>query len=96
MQNIIFWAISQHEKWMLCYNERYTLLLDCFISLLMWIRKLTGASASIYKPLMVHIMSFVPKTTSKIHEIYQNSGSFSVGDFVCGAAMRGIHCCLTV
>ena len=70
MKSIIFWAISQHEKWMLCYNERYPLMRGCFISLLIWITKLTGASASIYKPLMVHIMSFVPKTTFKIHEIY--------------------------
>ena len=54
MKSIIFWAISQHEKWMLCYNERYPLTCGCFISLLIWIRKLTGASASIYKPLMVH------------------------------------------
>ena len=93
MKNIIFWAISQHEKWMLCYNERYPLLLGCFISLLIWIRKLTGASASIYKPLMVHIMSFLPRSFLKLRtKKCKILGTLSAQEVRCCIARSDIHC----
>ena len=41
---------------MLCNEERPSSLMRWFIAFLIYIRKVRGASDSIYKPLMVHIL----------------------------------------
>ncbi len=50
---------------MLCYNERYTLLLKCFITYLSCIRKVRGACDNIHRPLMGHIVPFLWGRLSK-------------------------------
>ena len=48
---------------MLCCKERHTLLVGCFVTFLGYMWKLRGATDIIYQPLMVHMVSFLPKTT---------------------------------
>ena len=50
---------------MLCYNERYTLLLKFFITYLSCIKKVRGACDNIHRPLMGHIVPFLWGRLSK-------------------------------
>ena len=52
---------------MLCCKERHTLMVECFMTFLGYMWKLRGATDIIYKPLMVHMVSFLPKTTLIFH-----------------------------
>ena len=55
---------------MLCYDERHTILLDCVMIFIVCVRKVGGASDSIYKPLMVHTMSLLPNVAFQLtHKI---------------------------
>ena len=59
----------------LCCNYKHPLLLKCYIVFLRCIRIIGWASNSIYKPLMVHTVSFLPKTNFKFHAKYQILGT---------------------
>ena len=76
MQNISFWAPSLHMgNGVLCYKERHTLLLKCFMTFLRC-RRISGrASDSIWKPVMVNIVSFLLKMTLKFHVKCESLGT---------------------
>ena len=56
---------------MLCYKERHPLQLKWFVTFLRYMRKFREASDSIYKPLIVHIESFMLLSTLKLNTKYQ-------------------------
>ena len=58
------------QNMMRWYKERYQLLLGYFTTFCTYLRMIREASSSIYKPLMVHTMSFLPKTNPKFHAMY--------------------------
>ena len=60
---------------LLCYKERYLLLMKCFIPFLRCVKMVERASGSIYEPLMVHIVSFLAATNLKFHAKFQISGT---------------------
>jgi len=78
---------------MICYEERYPLLLKWFIIFLRYTSKVGGASDSIYKPLIVHVMPFLPRLTLKLHAKYQIWGTLSARKLGYRATMRDIHYC---
>ena len=59
----------------LCYEERFSLLLKWLITFLWCISKVGGASDSIYKPLIVQIVSFQSRMTLKLHTKYKIWGT---------------------
>ena len=62
---------------LLCYKERYLLLMKCFIPFLRWIKMVERASDSNYDPRMVPNVSFLPITNLKFHAKFQFSGTLS-------------------
>ena len=58
-----------------CCNERHPLLLKYFINFLRCIWMAGQASNSICRPIMVHRVSFMPKTTLKFHTKFQIWGT---------------------
>ena len=95
--NLRFWAPSQHRTVtvLLCYRERYLLLIKCFITLLRCVKMAERASGIIYEPIMVHNVSFLPTTNLKFHAKFQFSGTLPAKGIRCRATRRDIHCCLT-
>ena len=79
----------------LCYKERYPLLMKCFITFLRCIKMAERASDSIYEPLMVHNVSFLPTTFLKFYTKFQFSGNLSANRMWCCTTRRDIHCHLT-
>ena len=78
---------------MMCYKERHLLLLKCFITFLRCIRKNGGAFDSIYKPLIVHTVSFISRLTLKLHtkwQIWDTLSAWKMGQYT---TRRCIHCC---
>ena len=71
---------------MLRCKERYTLLLKCFKHFIRCMRMIGRAVDSIYKPRMVHTMSFLLKITLKFHVKCQRLGTY----FLKG---NGMLCC---
>ena len=63
------------EYWMLWFNESHPLLHKFFITLLRCIRMIIRASVSICKHLMVNTVSYLLKTTLKIHAKCQSLGT---------------------
>ena len=53
------------------------------------------ASDSIYEPLMVHNVPFLPTTNLKFHAKFQFSGTLSAEGMWCCPKRRDIHCYLT-
>ena len=66
---------------MLCCNERHPLLLECVITFLGYTELFGQASDSIYKLLMVNIVSFLPTTNLNFHTKCQISGTLSDGKY---------------
>ena len=62
---------------MIFSKERNTLLLKCSITFLRCIELIGRASNSVYKHLVVHTESFLPKITHKFHAKYHISGTLS-------------------
>ena len=52
--------------------------------------------SSLYKTLMVHTMSFLPKTTIKFHAKCHISGTLWLWKMGCCAVKMYIHCCLKI
>ena len=73
---------------MLCQKERYPLLLKCFIPFLRYTRKVGSLLDSIYKPIVVHAMSFLPRSTLKLQSKCQIWGTLSSQGVGCFAARR--------
>ena len=75
-QNVRFGA-SKYDviigNGMLCYKARHPLplLMKCFIPFPTCIYNEGGASDSLYKSLIVHMVSFVLRSTLKLHTKYQ-------------------------
>jgi len=84
------------ENGMLCCKERHPLLLDCFITLLWYIKIIIGDSDSKHKPLMVHIMTYLSKITPKFHAKYLILGTLSAWELGCCGIRRDIYCFLGV
>ena len=53
---------------MIYCKEIHPLPLNCFITFLRCIMKMWGTSDSRYTPLMVHTVSFLPRSTLKLHQ----------------------------
>ena len=95
--NLRFWAPSQHRTGtvLLCYRERYLLLIKCFITFLRCVKMAERASGIIYEPIMVHNVSFLPTTNLKFHAKFQFSGTLPAKGIWCLATRRDIHCSLS-
>ncbi len=52
-------------NWMMCYKKIHSLLLECFTAFLIWITLIIGALDGIKHPLMVNIISCLPKSYSQ-------------------------------
>ena len=80
-------TLSAQKKHMPCCNKRHTLLLDCFIIFNRFIRMIVGAWNSIYKSLIIYIVSFLQKDTLKFHKYIR----FQVPShhIIWGAALQG-------
>ena len=65
------------RNWMLCYGERYILMLKWPIASLLCMSNVGGASESIYKTFDVHIVLFSLTSILKLHTKYQIWGSIS-------------------
>ena len=50
---------------MMCCKKIHPLMLKCFIPFLRFIRKVGGASGSIYKPFIVHMVPFSSEADSQ-------------------------------
>ena len=61
---------------MLCWNERYPLLLKCLQTFLRCTRMIGGADHSIYNPLMVHTTRIPPRSTLQLYTKYQILGRY--------------------
>ena len=81
------------RNWMLCYGERYILMLKWPIASLRCTSNVGGASESIYKTFDVHIVLFSLTSTLKLHTKYQIWGSISARERGWYTIRRGIHCC---
>ena len=51
---------------MRCYKERRTLMMERFIIYLRYSKKIGGASESLFKHYMVHIVSFLPRLIPRL------------------------------
>ena len=71
-------------------KERYPLLLKCFIALLRCMSKMGGASDSIFEPLMVQTVSFLLRSTLKLHTKYLSSLHWKGGWYTTRVVA---HCC---
>ena len=96
MQNEDIWYPLSLVNRMLYFRERHSLLLECFIAYHWCIRMIERAPGSIDEPLMVIIMSFLPKDTLKFHAKYHTFGTLSEHEIICCDVSRDNHCCLGV
>ena len=80
---------------LLCYKERYLLLMKCFMTFLRCIKMVERSSDIIYEPLMVHNVLFLPTMNLKFHAKWQSLGTLSAKGMWCCATRRDTHCCLT-
>ena len=80
----------------MCCKERLPLLLKYFITFFRRIHLVGGASISIYKTLMVHIMFFLLKITLKCHAKCKISGTLSAQKRGYCPASRDRYCCLSI
>ena len=62
---------------MICCNERYPLLLKCFICFLRCISKARGCGDRTKKPPIFHIIPYLLRVTLKLHANCQISGRLS-------------------
>ena len=79
-----------------CCKERHPLLLKCVITFLRCIWMTGQASDSICRPIMVHRVSFMPKTTLKFHTKFQIWGTLPAHEMGCSTARRYTYCCWSV
>ena len=82
---------AQEIGWCTC-NERHSLLLKCCVPFLRCIRKMRWVSASIYKPFMVHSVSFSPRMTLKLLSKYKILGTPAALRMEWYIVRRYIHC----
>ena len=80
---------------LLCYKERWLLLMNCFIIFLGCIKMAERACDSIYEPQMGLNMSFLPTTNHKFHAKLQLLGTLSAKGVWCCVTKRHTHHCLT-
>ena len=80
----------------MCYKERQPLLLECFLTFPQYISIIRGTFDNIWKPLIVHIISFLPITNIKFHAKYQIVSTLSEHEMGWCVTRRDIHCCLSV
>ena len=59
------------------YKERQQLLMECSIAFLEYIREMGRAPGSIYEPLAIYRVPFLPRSTLKLHTKYQILGTLS-------------------
>ena len=59
------------ESRMMCCKESHPLLLKCLKTFLTCTKRMRGAVNKVFKPLMVHTMLFLPRTTLKLHTTFQ-------------------------
>ena len=78
---------------MLCNEERPSLLMKWFIAFFRCIGKVRGASDSIYKPLMVHIVPLLMRMTLNFHTKSPNLGHYTSKEMGYYTMRRSIHCC---
>ena len=76
--------------------RKHTLLLKCIITFLRYMMIVRRAPDSIYKHLMVHMVSFLPKITVKLCAKYQLFDTLSARDIGQCAVRKDTHCCLSV
>ena len=62
---------------MVCFKERYPLLLECFISFHRCMRRFGRTADNIYNPLIVNIMLFLPKTKLQISRKFTYFGHYN-------------------
>ncbi len=96
MQNEDIWHPLSLVNRMLYFRERHSLLLECFIAYHWCVRMIDRAHGIIDEPLVVIIMSFLPKDTLKFHAKYQTFGTLSESKIICCDVSRDNHCCLGV
>ena len=80
----------------MCYKERHPLLLECFLTFPQYISIIRGTFDNIWKPLIVHIISFLPIANIKFHAKYQIVSTLSEHEMGWCVTRRDIHCCLSV
>ena len=81
------------ENGVLCYKERHPLLLKYIITFFRCVRKIRRASDNSFDPLVVHIVSFLPRLTLKLHLKCWILGSLSALKMGWYTSRIGIHCC---
>ena len=84
---------------LLCCNERYLLLMKCFITILRCVKMVERAFDNIYEPLVVQNVPFLPTTNlkfhSKFHAKVHTLGTLSANGMWCCDPRRDIYCFLT-
>ena len=68
---------GEYEESLYNYKERHALCFKYFIAFLRYIRMIRRSPDSIYKLLMLHMVSILPKITLKFHVKYQLLGTLS-------------------
>ena len=85
-QNVRF-GVSKYNvimgNGMLCYKARHPMPMKCFIPFPTCIHNEEGASDSLYKSLIVHMVSFLSRVTLKLHTKYHIWGALSAHDMRC-------------
>ena len=81
---------------MLCCKKRHPLLFGCSVTFARYMRMIRRAFCRLYKTIMIHTMSLLPKLSLKFHVKYQLLHSLSAQEMRWSAARRYIHPCLSV
>ena len=80
------------KEGMLCCKERHILMLRCAVTFLRYMRKVVGASGSIYEPFIVHAVSFLLRLTLRLYTYHQIWDILVVKKMGWYAMSRDIHC----
>ena len=71
---VVGYPLSMGNGMIYC-EERFPLLMKCFITFLRYIRRVTGASGIIYDHIVIHNMSFLVMPALKFHTKCQMWGT---------------------